>query len=116
MKRLLLPFLAAAALAHAADSAKPGWAPVDAALEPGKSVEHCDRLAEGEKRRFQWRSNASVDFNIHYHDATEAIYPLKRDGMRGDGGTFTAKTAQEYCWMWTARNVPARIQAQIETR
>ena len=37
MKRLLLPFLAAAAIAHAAAPAKPSWTSIDASLEPGKT-------------------------------------------------------------------------------
>ena len=78
--------------------------------------EHCDRLAAGEKRLFHWKSTAPVDFNVHYHQGNDPIYALKRDAMRGDGGTLTAKVEQDYCWMWTARNAPARVQGQVETR
>lgn len=116
MKRLLLPFLAAAAIVHAADAPKPNWKTVDASLEAGKVLEHCDKLAAGEKRRFYWKSTAPVDFNVHYHDGSDVFYPIKRDAMRGDGGTFTAKVAQDYCWMWTARNAPVRITGQVEAR
>ena len=99
-----------------ADAPKAQWKKLDTTLEPQKMLEFCDKLAAGEKRRFHWKSSAAVDFNIHYHEGPEAIYPVKRDAMRGDGGTFTAKTEQEYCWMWTARNAQARIEAQVETR
>ena len=44
------------------------------------------------------------------------IDAVKRDGMRGDGGTFAAKNEQEYCWMWTARNAKARVEGQVEIK
>lgn len=87
---------------------------VAATLEPAKIHEECMRLDAGQKRRYHWKSNAPVDFNIHYHEGTEVFYPVKRDLMRGDGGTFTAKVAQDYCWMWTARNAAAKIEGSID--
>ena len=116
MKRLLWIALAWAPLAQAADATKPQWKKLDAALEPQKMLEYCVKLDKGDTLRFSWKATAPVDFNIHYHEGPEAIYPVKRDGMRGDGGAFTAKTAQDYCWMWTARNAPARVQGQVETK
>jgi len=58
----------------------------------------------------------AVDFNIHYHDGPEAFYPVKRDGMRGDGGSFVAKIGQDYCWMWTARDKPVKLEGRIESK
>ena len=116
MKRLLLVVLASAPLAFAADTPKLQWKKLDATLEPQKILESCEKLAAGEKRRFHWKSTAPVDFNVHYHEGSDPVYAMKRDAMRGDGGTFAAKTEQEYCWMWTARNAKARIEAQVETK
>jgi hypothetical protein len=115
MKRLLAAALVAVPLAHGADAPKPGWKTLDTTLEPRKMLEHCEKIPAGEKRRYHWKASSAVDFNVHYHQEKEVFYPVKRDGMRGDGGTFTAKTEQEYCWMWTARNAAARIEAQVET-
>jgi hypothetical protein len=89
---------------------------VSATLEAGKFHEECARLQAGQKRSYSWRSSAPVDFNIHYHGDSEVLYPVKRDAMRGDGGTFTAKIGQDYCWMWTARNAPAKIDGRIEAK
>ena len=116
MKRLLLVVLAASATAFAADAPKPSFESIDATLEPGKTFEHCEKLAAGDVRRYSWKASGPVDFNIHYHEGTEAIYPMKRDGMRGDGGAFTPKTEQQYCWMWTARKARTRVEAQVETK
>jgi hypothetical protein len=82
-------------------------------LEPGKVHEECMRLEPGETRRYYWKSSAPVDFNIHFHRGAEVSYPVKRERMRGDGGTFTAKSGEEYCWMWTAKAL-VKIEGRIE--
>ena len=113
---LVLACISAAlcAAAHAADKQSTGV--VDVTLAAGKIHEECLHIGPGDKRRYHWKSDAPVDFNIHYHKQTEIFYPVKRDGMRGDGGTFRAKTGEDYCWMWTARDKPARITGRIETK
>jgi hypothetical protein len=114
MKRLALAGLCLAC-AGAVFGAGKAEVAVSVTLEPRKVHEECQRVEAGQKRRYHWKSNAPVDFNVHYHDGPEVFYPVKRDRMRGDGGTFAAKTAQEYCWMWTAREAPATITGTIET-
>jgi hypothetical protein len=82
-------------------------------LEPKGMHEECAHLEKGEKRNYYWRADGPVDFNVHYHRGDEVVYPVKRDAMRGDGGTFTAKSAQDYCWMWTARDRPTKVEGRI---
>jgi hypothetical protein len=113
MKRLIGLAIAACALAtHAAGES--ATRAVSVSLEKGKVHEECMRLEAGEKRRFHWKASAPVDFNVHYHEGPEVFYPVKRERMRGDGGTFTAKVGQEYCWMWTARNAAATVEGGID--
>ncbi|HYC37597.1 MAG TPA: hypothetical protein VEC19_14320 [Usitatibacter sp.] len=114
MSRVLATLLAclAAALAHAAD--KPASQAVAVTLEPGKVHEECMKLDKGDKRRYHWKASAPVDFNIHYHRGPEVFYPVKRNAMRGDGGTFAAGSAEEYCWMWTARAPGTKVEAAID--
>ena len=115
MKRLPALLCAlAASFALAQDKPQSGDEVIGISLEPKKVHEACMRLEAGEKRKYHWKSTAPVDFNIHYHRGPEVFYPVKRDGMRGDGGTFSAKTSEEYCWMWTGRNQPAKIEGRIE--
>ena len=115
MKRLLTLLCACGATAAAASSAPPGdKLPVEANLAPRAIPEACVRLEAGQSRRWHWKSNQPVDFNSHYHRGDEVLYPVKRDGMRGDGGTFTARTGEDYCWMWTARAAPTRVEGRIE--
>lgn len=111
MKRLIAAtvFALSAVRADAEDKVQ-----VEVTLQPGKVHEACARMDKGDKRRFHWKSTAPVDFNIHYHEGNEVFFPVKSDGMRGDGGTFKAKVAQDYCWMWTAKNAAATVTGTIE--
>ena len=85
-------------------------------LAPGEIHEECMKLAPGDKRGYYWKSAAPVDFNIHFHDGDQVTYPIKRDAMRGDGGAFTAKIAQDYCWMWTARDKAAKVEGKVDSK
>jgi hypothetical protein len=85
-------------------------------LKPGDVHEECLTLEAGQKRAYYWKSDAPVDFDIHFHDADKVSYPVKREAMRGDGGTFAAKSAHDYCWMWTARDKSAKVEGKVEAR
>src|SRR4051812_1625944 len=102
MKRRVASLIALAIIAaeaHGTDASAPSVFAVE--LEPGKMHEECIRLEQGDKRRYYWKSTAPVDFNIHHHRGDEVFYPVKRERMRGDGGSFTAKAGDDYCWMWS---------------
>jgi hypothetical protein len=86
---------------------------VGVSLAAGKVHEVCARLEPGQKRSYHWKSDRPVDFNIHYHRGDEVFYPVRREAMRGDGGTFTARTGEDYCWMWTARDATTKIEGGI---
>ena len=88
--------------------------PFSVSLKPGEMHEECVRLEAGQKRDYSWKSDAPLDFNIHYHEANKVSYPVKRAAMRGDGGTFIAKIGQDYCWMWSARDKAAKLDGKIK--
>ena len=113
MKRLLAVVAVSASLPLAAATAKPKDQVVEVNLAPAKVHEECARLEAGDSRRWHWKSTQPVDFNIHYHRGNDVFFPVKRDAMRGDGGTFVAKTGEDYCWMWTARDVPVKVEGRI---
>ena len=114
MKRLLAAVLASAA--PLAASPADNWKSFGVTLEPKQAHEECVRLDKDDARRWHWKSDAPVDFNVHYHEGSAVSYPVKRDGMRGDGGTFKPKLAQDYCWMWTARDKRAKVEGRVEAK
>ncbi len=115
MKRLLaatyaalLPMLARADGPPAGSAEK-----FSVSLERGGEHEECVRLEAGQSRRYYWRASGPVDFNIHFHRGGEVTYPVKREAMRGDGGSFTAPSGEDYCWMWTARERAVKLEGRI---
>src|SRR3954468_4065892 len=106
MKRLGILLFASSAAFLAAEPFQPTQ--FSATLQPGRIHEECARIEKEEKRNYHWRADAPVDFNIHFHRGDDVSYPVKRSAMRGDGGTFVAKSGEDYCWMWTARDKPAK--------
>jgi hypothetical protein len=117
MKRLRFAVaccLPCAAFAYGNDS--PDVRPFSVAVAPKDLHEECVTLQAGEVRKYYWKADGPVDFNIHYHAEKDVFYPVKRDGMRGDGGTFIAKVTQDYCWMWTARDKPVKLEGRIESK
>ena len=109
------PIPSASKPAEPAPAAKtPMWEPFVTVLQPQKDFEVCTKMKKGETRRYHWKSESAVDFNIHYHRGKDVFYPVKRNAMRADGGSFTAKEADEYCWMWTAKAVKAKLDGRLE--
>ena len=115
MKRLVLALFACTVNHASASGDRPDVPPFSLTIDPKQMHEECVRLEAGAKRRYHWKSDSPVDFNVHYHEGPEVFYPVKRDGMRGDGGTFVAKSAEEFCWMWTARNAAAKVEGQVSS-
>lgn len=111
MRRLLPALLAVALPAWAADA--PSTATFKLTLEPKGMHEECATLKTGEQRRYYWKSDGPVEFNIHFHEGDKVAYPVKQDGLRTSGGTFTAKSDQDYCWMWTARAKPVQLEGRV---
>jgi hypothetical protein len=116
MKRLAIAVVCLSGCTLAAGNETSGAQSFSVTLEPRNMHEECAKLAAGEKRSYYWKADGPVDFNIHYHDGPEVFYPVKRDGMRGDGGTFAAKAAQDYCWMWTARDKAVKLEGRVESK
>jgi hypothetical protein len=107
---MLATFWSVAALAA---EVPPGATRISVELEPGKVHEACMKLESGERRRYEWKSSAAVDFNVHFHQGSEVSYPVKRDRSRSWRAGFVAKSTEEYCWMWTALAKPAKIEGWI---
>ena len=117
MKTLALAVFATALTAlpaAAQDTGAKKETTLDFALEPGKVHEVCMKLAKGQSRRFEWASNAIVDFNVHYHKGENAYYPFKANSRKAAKAKFTADHADDYCWMWTALKEPVKVTGVIK--
>jgi hypothetical protein len=115
MKRLLAATCVAfvALLARAEETPANSPEKFTVSIAAGGEHEECVHLESGDSRRYYWRASGPVDFNIHFHHGDDVSYPVKRAAMRGDGGTFTAKSGEDYCWMWTALDRPVKLEGRI---
>jgi len=73
-------------------------------VAPGKFAELCTALQRGQVILWQFRADAAVDFNIHYHVGQGVEYPERRPGISDASGRLTANVDESYCWMWTNRS------------
>lgn len=73
------------------------------ALQPGKFAELCGKLSPGEKIRWSFKSEAPLNFNIHYHEGPKVSYPVKQADVTVADGVLDVAQQQDYCWMWSNR-------------
>jgi len=95
---------AALLAAHLATPAAEAWR-FD--IEPRGFDEHCLHLGAGEAIRWRFTATGTVDFNIHAHRGNEVIYPVRRHGVSRASGSFRSRAAEDYCLMWTNKDVAA---------
>lgn len=70
-------------------------------VAPGKPAEVCGTLPAGTAVRWDFESDAPMDFNVHYHVDKDVVFPFKRTAVRSAQDTLVAKIEQDYCWMWS---------------
>jgi hypothetical protein len=100
---LCLP-LAAAAAQHITDIAwSDGTYRHAVTVAPGRFFEACGALGAGVTVRWQFEASAPLDFNIHYHEGKDVVYPARLPAVAQASDTLAVKLAQDYCWMWTNR-------------
>jgi hypothetical protein len=105
-------FLASAALASPGGNDAGKERLFEAQMKPGDIHEECLRLEAGKSRSFEWTADGPVNFNIHFHRGDEVSYPVKLGAQTKGAGRFTAKSGEDYCWMWTARR-PTRVTGRL---
>lgn len=85
-------------------------------IAPGKFAELCGTLAKGQSVQWSFNATGALDFNIHYHQGKDVVYPVRANAARSEG-TLAVDAAQDYCWMWTNKAaVPASLQVQLQRR
>lgn len=70
-------------------------------IAPGKFAEICEPLAKGTVVMWQFKASGPLNFNIHFHQGKEVVFPEKKDGVSDLQGTLVAQGKEDYCWMWT---------------
>ena len=84
--------------AIAAESTPPQ---TDRIIAPGKIHEACLALAPGARLSYSFHTDMPLNFNIHYHQGQNVLFPVKKDAVKSDTDVFEAKTREDYCMMWS---------------
>jgi hypothetical protein len=70
-------------------------------INPSKLHEECIELTPRDVLFYAFKSFEPVDFNIHYHEERNIVYPVLKKGSSAEEGKFYADKEQTYCLMWT---------------
>ena len=86
----------------------------EAELGAGAFAEVCGALSREEQVQWTFEASAALDFNIHYHEGDEVVYPEELAGSARGAGVLVAPVDQTYCWMWTSgQSSPATVTLQL---
>ncbi|GAK57630.1 hypothetical protein U27_04597 [Candidatus Vecturithrix granuli] len=47
-------------------------------IKPGRIYEECLKMKQGEVLQFSFTSSKLIDFNIHYHQGENVVYPVNK--------------------------------------
>ena len=84
-------------------------------VAPGKFAEVCGRLAERQSVAWSFVGDKPMNFNIHYHEGKQVVFPAKQDGASQVEGLLKVSVGQDYCWMWTNKGTsPAKLQLTLK--
>ena len=84
-------------------------------VAPGKFAEVCGRLTQGQSIAWSFIGDKPMNFNIHYHERKQVVFPAKQDGASQVEGLLNVSVGQDYCWMWTNKGTsPAKLQLTLK--
>lgn len=76
----------------------------EAQIAPAKFAEVCGKLDKGQSVAWSFRAERPTQFNIHYHEGKQVVYPAKVDGASAAEGRLNPTLDQDFCWMWTNKS------------
>lgn len=76
-------------------------------VAPGKFAEWCTKLSKGESVKWEFESDAPLNFNVHFHEDKETRFPAKQDAATKAEGSLEVVSDQHYCWMWSNKSKSA---------
>lgn len=83
-------------------------------VEPGKFAEVCGQLDKGQSVAWSFKGDRPMNFNIHYHEGKQVVFPAKQDAVVDARGNLDVNAKQDYCWMWTNKGLlPSKLQLTL---
>ena len=79
-------------------------------VAPGEFAEVCGQLAQGQSIGWSFKGDKPMNFNIHYHEGKQVVFPAKQEAAVDARGRLDVSLSQDYCWMWTNKtDLPAKL-------
>jgi hypothetical protein len=73
-------------------------------VESFASYEDCFSVKRGQVLNYKFISSSSLDFNVHYHQGSEVIYPVLHNDITTHEGTVDPEKhgldEEYFCLMW----------------
>ena len=86
-----------------------------ATVQPGKFLELCGGLAKGQAIGWSFDADQALDFNVHFHEGKDVVFPEKQTAVTKASGTLNVAVKQDYCWMWSNKSAtPATLTARLK--
>ena len=113
-------FLYVVALNARADIVRIAWGDAGrfertVSIASGKMIEVCGRIPAGLHIQWTFSAEGPTEFNIHYHEGKEVIFPAKQSNVSRLAGELRTTSEQDYCWMWS-NNGPTTVAVQLALR
>ena len=70
-------------------------------LHGAAMTEICGPLDASAVVDWQMKSSTPIDFNVHFHQGEEVVYPTRQNGVNKLTDRLTTTTAETFCWMFT---------------
>lgn len=84
-------------------------------IAAGKFVELCSPLSAGLKVDWRFDASGPTDFNVHYHQGKEVLFPTKMSQVSHAKDTLRVEVKQDYCWMWSNKStVTLELKAVLQ--
>ena len=86
-----------------------------ASVQPGKFLELCGGLTQGQAIGWSFDADQALDFNVHFHEGKDVVFPEKQIAVTKASGTLNVALKQDYCWMWSNKSAtPATLTARLK--
>lgn len=82
-------------------------------VAPGRFAELCGKLTKGQAVGWSFRAVQPLDFNIHFHEGENVVYPVTQAQVAALDGELKVAADQEYCWMWQNKS-DAKADLRVE--
>lgn len=73
----------------------------ESTINPSGVYEDCASASAGQVIKYSFNSSVPVNFNVHYHAEEKIFYPVEKNGITSDSGTYEPLKEDIYCLMWT---------------